>query len=103
MLRKSFAPTTLGPVHGSSRHGAGVTVQYHLNLRKIHTDAASPALISFLKDTLAPNTLETLFLQDRKRSSNTSVTIVSGHSSTYLENYTLRTLCQAVRDILSRH
>ena len=77
MLRKSFAPTTLGPIHGSSRHhGAGVSVQYHLNLKKIHTDAASPALISFLKETLAPNTLETLFLQDRKRTNTTSVTIV---------------------------
>jgi hypothetical protein len=77
MLRKTFTPTTIGHGHSSSRHGSGVSVQYHLNLKKIHTDAASPALISFLKETLAPNTLETLFLQDRKRSSNSNVTIVS--------------------------
>lgn len=75
MLRKTFAPSTLGHGHTSSRHGGGVSVQYHLNLKKIHTDAASPALISFLKETLAPNTLETLFLQDRKRPSNSNVTI----------------------------
>jgi hypothetical protein len=70
-------PTPLGPCHSSAKHGAGISLQYHLNLRKIHTDAASPALISFLKETLAPNTLETLFLQDRRRSTNSPVTIVS--------------------------
>lgn len=37
---------------------------YRLNLKKIHTDAVSPALISFLKETLAPNSLEWMFLQD---------------------------------------
>lgn len=76
MLRRHFLPTPLGASHSSVKHGAGVSLQYHLNLKKIHTDAASPALISFLKETLAPNTLETLFLQDRRRSSTTNVTIV---------------------------
>jgi hypothetical protein len=76
MLRRHFQPSPLGPV-SSSKHGVGVALQYHMNLKKIHTDAASSALIAFLKETLAPNTLETLFLQDRKRSSTTSVTIVS--------------------------
>ena len=37
---------------------------YRLNLKRIHTDAVSPALISFLKETLAPNSLEWMFLQD---------------------------------------
>jgi hypothetical protein len=75
MLRRHFQPTALGISH-ASKHGANV--QYHLNLKKIHTDAASPALISFLKETLAPNTLETLFLQDRRRpSAAAAVTIVS--------------------------
>jgi hypothetical protein len=73
MLRRHFQPSPIGPV-SSSKHG--VSLQYHLNLKKVHTDAASPALIAFLKETLAPNTLETLFLQDRKRTSTTSVTIV---------------------------
>jgi hypothetical protein len=77
MLRRQFQPTPLGPIHSSAKHGAGMSLQYHLNVRKIHTDAASPALISFLKETLAPNTLETLFLQDRRRATNSSVTIVS--------------------------
>ncbi|KAL8736796.1 MAG: hypothetical protein Q9166_000162 [cf. Caloplaca sp. 2 TL-2023] len=38
--------------------------EYRLSLRKIHTNTVSLALIAFLKDTLAPNTLEFLFLQD---------------------------------------
>lgn len=38
--------------------------EYRLNLRKVHTNTVSPALIAFLKDTLAPNSLETLILQD---------------------------------------
>ena len=80
MLRRHFQPSPLGPA-SSSKHG--VSLQYHLNLKKVHTDAASPALITFLKETLAPNTLETLFLQDRKRTSTTSVTIVRAPSSLY--------------------
>ncbi|KAL8688656.1 MAG: hypothetical protein Q9218_005488 [Villophora microphyllina] len=38
--------------------------EYRLNLRRLHTDTVSPALIHFLKETLAPNSLEWLFLQD---------------------------------------
>lgn len=37
---------------------------YSLRLKKVHTDTVTPALISFLKDALAPNTLECMFLQD---------------------------------------
>ena len=36
---------------------------YSLALRKIHTNMVSNSLISFLKETLAPNSLEILFLQ----------------------------------------
>ena len=77
MLRRHFQPTQLGGSQSAVKHGAVSSLQYHLNLKKVHTDAASTALISFLKETLAPNTLETLFLQDRKRSSGATVTIVS--------------------------
>ena len=76
MLRRHFQPSSIGPSHPSGKYAAGVTMQYHLSLRKVHTDAASASLISFLKETLAPNTLETLFLQDRRRSSPSTVTIV---------------------------
>ena len=37
---------------------------YPLKIRRLHTDAVSPALIVFIKETLAPDTLEWLFLQD---------------------------------------
>ncbi len=48
--------------------------EYRLKLKKIHTDVVSPSLITFLKDTLAPNSLEWLFLQEG-RPYNSSVTI----------------------------
>jgi hypothetical protein len=68
MLRENIAST-------HSKQIANVPMEYQLNLKKLHTDAATPALISFLKDTLAPNTLEVLFLQDKRRSQGPSVTI----------------------------
>ncbi|KAL8805434.1 MAG: hypothetical protein Q9182_002000 [Xanthomendoza sp. 2 TL-2023] len=61
-------------VRGKSRVSAGnpptsapeaiPASEYRLRLRRLHTNTVSPALILFLKDTLAPNSLETLFLQD---------------------------------------
>ena len=42
----------------------GHAMDYRLGLKRIHTDAVSSNLISFLRTTLAPNTLEWLFLQD---------------------------------------
>jgi hypothetical protein len=50
-------------------------MEYQLNLKKIHTDFATPALIAFLKETLAPNTLEVLFLQDRRKNTPPPVSI----------------------------
>lgn len=37
--------------------------QYPLRLRKIHTNTVTPILLAFLRETLGPNTLEVLFLQ----------------------------------------
>ena len=42
--------------------------EYQLNLKKIHTDNVSRDLIMFIKHTLAPNSLEWLFLQDNEKS-----------------------------------
>lgn len=69
-LRKQFAPTPIVRL-GSHQHHASSkqAMEYHLNLKSIHTDVTSVALISFLRDTLAPNSLEVLFLQDRRRPS----------------------------------
>lgn len=41
-----------------------LTADYKLRLKRIHTDSVSPALISFLKETLSPDSLQCMFLQD---------------------------------------
>lgn len=91
-LRKSYSPRLFSPVFrrelslgssddiGSLSHSKlrpfrsnswQENSSYQMNLKKIHTDTVSPALIIFLKETLAPNSLEELFLQDgRDYSSN---------------------------------
>lgn len=88
-LRRSFVPTPKSPTYPHPRRtpnatpkkagkstyaGSDVELEYGLKLKKIHTNTVSPALISFLKDTLAPNSLEVLFLQEA-RSYNSSVTV----------------------------
>lgn len=40
------------------------TADYPLKLKRLHTDMVSPSLIAFIKDTLAPDSLEWLFLQE---------------------------------------
>jgi hypothetical protein len=90
-LRRDFAPTPKSPLyhhqqqqHPSPRRRQSSTprttnnnkpshhprpddtipLSYPLNLKKIHTNSVSPSLIFFLKETLAPNSLEELYLQD---------------------------------------
>lgn len=74
LLRKQFQPTPLASTLGMSS-SRPAQLQYHLSLKRIHTDHTSPALLSFLKETLAPNSLEVLFLQDRRRQVPTLVEI----------------------------
>jgi hypothetical protein len=50
---------------GAQETTPGMT--YHsfpLIIRRLHTDAVSPALIAFIRDTLPPDSLENLFLQE---------------------------------------
>lgn len=68
-LKRQFQPIRLAS--GSS---SCAQMQFHLALKDIHTDNASEPLISFIKETLAPNTLEVLFLQDRRRNPAGSIT-----------------------------
>lgn len=51
--------------------------EYRLKLTKIHTDTVSSSLVTFIKDTLQPNSLQVLFLQESSRSDTPSVTIDS--------------------------
>ncbi|KAK1143335.1 hypothetical protein N8T08_006862 [Aspergillus melleus] len=63
-LRRQFPPSC--PPRSSPRAGKRESGQseYSLRIKHIHTDAVSPYLLLFIKDTLAPNTLETLFLHE---------------------------------------
>ena len=83
-LRKQFMPSSrsrtpssssrsvsknLGDLFSSSRSSMPMTHQipaeeYTLRLTRLHTDSVSPALIAFIKDALAPDSLEWLFLQE---------------------------------------
>lgn len=75
MLRRNYSPTS--PYVSSQQSkamGNRVRLDYGLNLKQIHTNAVSPSLITFLKETLAPNSLQVLFLQEG-RSYNSPVTI----------------------------
>ncbi|KUI52475.1 hypothetical protein VP1G_10311 [Cytospora mali] len=76
LLKRQFEPKAQESGFGisptSSKPVPDGPMQYQLSLKSIHTDQTSPALISFIKETLAPNSLETLFLQDRRRSSSPS-------------------------------
>jgi hypothetical protein len=88
-LRRTYTPRTekgAHPVPSSAlrrssstplvRSPSTMSAEYRLRLKKIHTNNVSPALITFLKETLAPNSLEWLFLQDGG-ATNSAVTVES--------------------------
>lgn len=58
---------------------------YPLRLKNIHTDAVSPGLILFIKEAIAPNSLESVFLQE---------------SPYYYSEVGVDVIC---RDVLRRH
>jgi hypothetical protein len=85
-LRRSFAPTPKSPMYPTPRRtthssprkagkqsgaSSDADMQYHLNLKRVHTNTVSLALINFLKETLAPNSLEVLFLQEGRTYAST--------------------------------
>ena len=78
LLRRKFSPDEDAKcgVISKSNKSLSQAKGYKLKIQKIHTNTVSPALISFLKETLAPNSLEVLFLQE-SRSYQSPVTIDS--------------------------
>lgn len=78
VLKRQYAPTS-GPTSPTasttSKPGQTSALHYSLALKHIHTDQASTALISFIKETLAPNSLEVFFLHDRRQSPAPSVPV----------------------------
>lgn len=75
VLRRQYTPRSAYPGSPSppKAYKASYTLrsEYQLNLKRIHTNTVSPSLISFLKETLAPNSLEVLFLQEGRSYSST--------------------------------
>jgi hypothetical protein len=75
VLRRQYTPRNAypGASSPSKAYKASYTLrsEYQLNLKRIHTNTVSPSLISFLKETLAPNSLEVLFLQEGRSYSST--------------------------------
>lgn len=70
LLSRHFLPTSNIPgVKGASaiRSAPQNSLQFHLALKHIHTDIVALPLLKFIKETLAPNSLEVLFLHDRHR------------------------------------
>lgn len=76
-LREQFRPTppSRAPHRGPGGRQSKEAPTYHLKLKNIHVDVTTFALIHFLKETLAPNSLEVLFLHDRRRTSHPVVPI----------------------------
>ncbi|KAJ5567028.1 hypothetical protein N7535_006334 [Penicillium sp. DV-2018c] len=65
-LRREYTPPSVsakGPRNADSQGNASPT-DYFLNLKHIRTDTVSPYLILFIKDALAPNTLESVYLHE---------------------------------------
>jgi hypothetical protein len=75
VLRRQYTPRAAypGSPSPSKAYKASYTLrsEYQLNLKRIHTNTVSPSLIAFLKETLAPNSLEVLFLQEGRSYSST--------------------------------
>ncbi|RPB08357.1 hypothetical protein P167DRAFT_494218 [Morchella conica CCBAS932] len=74
-LRQKFSPhqnpnkSTYQLHHTSPGHRSrGLSYQgpsdYRIRLKKLHTDTVTPQLLYFIRDTLPPNSLEVLFLQE---------------------------------------
>lgn len=76
-LRKQFRPTraTLPTGRAPGKRPSPRVIEYHLRLKAIHVDITSFSFMGFLKETLAPNSLEVLFLQDRRRRTSPPVPI----------------------------
>ncbi|KAI0396100.1 hypothetical protein F5Y17DRAFT_154582 [Xylariaceae sp. FL0594] len=62
-LKKHFQPISPAHDYDSPR---GASPKYRLALKHLHVEPASLAFINFVKETIAPNTIETLFLQHRQ-------------------------------------
>jgi hypothetical protein len=66
-LRRKYAPPATPAkrlANGSWGRGSVSAVDYSLNIKNLRTDNVSSFLMLFIKDALAPNTLESVFLHE---------------------------------------
>jgi hypothetical protein len=64
-LRRKYAPPVIPAKRSlADRRESASMSEYTLNLKHIRTDTVSPYLMLFIKDALAPNTLESIFLHE---------------------------------------
>ncbi|KAJ5908869.1 hypothetical protein N7495_001551 [Penicillium taxi] len=66
-LRRKYAPPPTLPKrlqNGDHSHANYSGHDYSLNIKHLRTDTVSPYLMLFIKDALAPNTLESVFLHE---------------------------------------
>ncbi|KAJ5414074.1 hypothetical protein N7509_000701 [Penicillium cosmopolitanum] len=66
-LRRKYAPPATPPkrlANGNWGRGSVSAVDYSLNIKHLRTDNVSSFLMLFIKDALAPNTLESVFLHE---------------------------------------
>lgn len=66
-LRRQYAPSSPGRPTKHATHEGGSSYKSPLALKHIHTDAVSTYLLLFIKDALAPNTLESVYFHDVSR------------------------------------
>ncbi|KAL8950418.1 MAG: hypothetical protein Q9222_003556 [Ikaeria aurantiellina] len=96
MLRRIYTPRQKSQASPNHTQCSTSVSDYRLNLRRLHTNTVSAALIPFLKETLRPNSLEWLFLQDGAD----VVLDRSGKRGIYESPVTLQAFC---RGPLKRH
>ncbi|KAL1301667.1 hypothetical protein AAFC00_005886 [Neodothiora populina] len=72
LLKRLYPPSVLP----DKRHGrSSNSTEYKLKLTKIHCDTVSNSLLGFIKETLEPNSLKFLILQEASRSDDMIVPI----------------------------
>ncbi|KAI5778598.1 hypothetical protein EDC01DRAFT_622573 [Geopyxis carbonaria] len=68
-LQSALANHRVRGVHGQAPGPS----DFKIRLRKLHTDCVTPHLIYFIRDTLPPNSLEILFLQETTTTTNVTM------------------------------
>lgn len=68
---KSYQLHHTSPSHRSRGSPAQGLNDYRIRLKKLHTDTVTPQLLHFIRETLPPNSLEVLFLQETPHFSST--------------------------------